>query len=169
MAEEEPERRPRLLDDPEDPFGRICDVELDHLDGCRFDVAFRTREGELLMEEPTPMGPGHGPEAVSLFLASTTYCMASSLNYYLAKARVVPQELSAKGHVDMRLTEDMFRRIEKLDIDIHIVVADKEMKRLMRALERFTQLCIITESIKGSFPINVRVHHPWGLHLAVSD
>jgi len=169
MADEDPKRKPRLLDDPEDPFGRICDVELDFLDGCRFEASFRTREGELLMEEPTPLGPGHGPEAVSLFTASSTYCMASSLNYYLAKARVVPQELSAKGHVEMRLTDDMFRRIAKLDIDIDIVVTEKERKRLMRALERFTDLCIITESVKGSFPINVRVHHPWGTHLAVSE
>jgi uncharacterized OsmC-like protein len=169
MADEEPEKGPKLLDSPADPFAKICDVEMEYLDGCRFDTMFRTREGELLMEEPTPMGPGHGPEAVSMFLASATYCMASSLNYYLAKARVVPEELSAKGHVEMRLTEDMFRRIDRMDIDIEIVVTEKEMKRLMRALERFTDLCIITESVKGSFPINVRVHHPWGLHLAVSD
>jgi uncharacterized OsmC-like protein len=169
MAEEERTGRPKLADDPEDPFAKICDVELAHLDGCRFDVSYRTRDGELLMEEPAPMGPGHGPEAVSAFVASATYCMTSSLNYYLAKARVVPEELSAKGHAEMQLTDDMFRRIERLDIDIHIVVTEKEMKRLMRALERFTDLCIITESIKGSFPINVRVRHPWGMHLAVSD
>ena len=169
MAEEEPKRSPKVLDDPQDPFAKICDVELSHLDGCRFDATFRTRDGELLMEEPAPMGPGHGPEAVSAFVASATYCMASSLNYYLARARVVPGELSAKGHVEMRLTEDMFRRIDRLDIDIHIVVTEKEMKRLMRALERFTRLCIITESIKGSFPIDVRVHHPWGMHLAASE
>lgn len=169
MAEEEPERRPKLVDDPQDPFAKICDVELHHLDGCRFAVSYRTRDGELLMEEPAPMGPGHGPEAVSAFVASATYCMASSLNYYLAKARVVPEELSAKGHVEMRLTEDMFRRIDRMDIDIHIVVTERERKRLVRALERFTRLCIITESIKGSFPINVRVRHPWGVHLAVSD
>ena len=169
MAEEEPKNTPKLLDEPEDPFGRICDVELEHLDGCKFDVSFRTREGELLMEEPAPMGPGHGPEAVSIFVASATYCMASSLNYYLAKARVEPQELFARGHAEMQLTDEMFRRIERLDIDIRVVVAEKHMKRLMRTLERFTKLCIITESIKGSFPINVRVRHPWGMHLAVSD
>jgi uncharacterized OsmC-like protein len=169
MAEEGREGRPKLLDDPEDPFAQICDVELTHLEGCAFDAQFKTREGELLTEAPMAMGPGHGPEAVSTFVASATYCMTSSLNYYLAKARVVPSELSARGHAEMRLTEEMYRRIERLDIDIHIVVTEKEMKRLMRALERFTDLCIVTASIKGSFPINVRVRHPWGMHLAVSD
>ncbi len=169
MAEGEEPRRPKLLDDPEDPFAKICDVELAHLDGCRFDASFRTREGQLLMEEPVAMGPGHGPEAVSMFVASSTYCMASALNYYLAKARVVPGGLSAKGHVEMRVTEDMFRRVESLDIDVHIVVTDKERKRLMRALERYTDLCIITESVRGSFPITVRVHHPWGVHETVNE
>ena len=168
MAEEGP-KRPKLLDDPQDPFAKICDVELGHLDGCRFDAYYRTRDGQLLMEEPVAMGPGHGPEAVSMFIASATYCMASSINYYLAKARVVPQELSAKGHVEMRLTEDMFRRVASLDIDIQIVVAEKERKRLMRALERYTDLCIITESVRGSFPITVRVHHPWGVHETVNE
>jgi uncharacterized OsmC-like protein len=169
MAEEEPKKRPKLMDEPQDPFARICDVEIEHLDGCRFDVDFRTRNGELLMEAPTPMGPGHGPEAVSTFLASATYCMASSLNYYLEKARVEPSSLSAKGHVEMVLTEDKFRRIGKMQIEINVTVSEKEMKRLMRALERFTKLCIITESIKGSFPITVKVHHPWGLHVALAE
>ncbi len=167
MAEGEEPRRPKLLDDPQDPFAKICDVELAHLDGCRFDASFRTREGQLLMEESVAMGPGHGPEAVSMFVASATYCMASALNYYLAKARVVPGELSAKGHVEMRVTEDMFRRLASLDIDVHIVVTEKERKRLMRALERYTDLCIITESVRGTFPITVRVHHPWGVHETV--
>jgi uncharacterized OsmC-like protein len=169
MAEGEEPKHPKLVDDPEDPFAKICDVELAHLDGCRFDASFRTREGQLLMEEPVAMGPGHGPEAVSMFVASATYCMASALNYYLAKARVVPGELSAKGHVEMRVTEDMFRRVASLDIDVHIVVTEKERKRLMRALERYTDLCIITESVRGSFPITVRVHHPWGVHETVNE
>lgn len=169
MAEGEEPKHPKLVDDPEDPFAKICDVELAHLDGCRFDASFRTREGQLLMEEPVAMGPGHGPEAVSMFVASTTYCMASALNYYLAKARVVPGELSAKGHVEMRVTEAMFRRVASLDIDVHIVVTEKERKRLMRALERYTDLCIITESVRGSFPITVRVHHPWGVHETVNE
>lgn len=168
MAEGDAPRRPKLLDDPEDPFARICDVELAHLDGCRFDARFRTRDGVLLQEAPTAMGPGHGPEAVSMFVASATYCMASSLNYYLAKARVVPEELSARGHVEMSLTEDMFRRIASLEIDVRIVVTEKERKRLERALERYTQLCIITESLRGAFPVTVRVHHPWGVHESVS-
>lgn len=169
MAEEEPGGRPKLVDDPEDPFAEICDVEMTHLDGCRFDATFRTREGEVLMEDTSPMGPGHGPESVSTFVAAATYCMASSLNYYLAKMRVVPSELSARGHAEMRLTDEMYRRIDRLDIDVNVVVTEREMKRLMRALERFTDLCIITQSIKGSFPINVRVRHPWGMHLAVSE
>jgi uncharacterized OsmC-like protein len=169
MAEEGGEGRPKLVDDPGDPFANICDVELTHLEGCAFDAAFKTRDGEPLQEAPLAMGPGHGPEAVSTFVAAATYCMASSLNYYLAKARVAPSQLSARGHAEMRLTEEMFRRIDRLDIDIHIVVSEKEMKRLMRALERFTDLCIVTKSIRGSFPINVRVRHPWGMHLAVSE
>ena len=168
MAEEE-RRRPQLLDDPEDPFARICDVELSHLEGCEFDVLFRTREGELLTEEPMAMGPERGAESVSVLNASATYCMASSLTYYLAKMRVVPESLTAHGHVEMELTDQMYRRISKLHIDMDVVVAEREMKRLMRALERFTDLCIVTESIKGSFPIVVRVKHPWGVHMAMSE
>jgi uncharacterized OsmC-like protein len=168
MAEGDVPKRPKLLDDPQDPFAKICDVELRHLDGCRFDASFRTRDGALLQEAPTAMGPGHGPEAVSMFVASATYCMASSLNYYLAKARVSPEELTARGHVEMRLTDDMFRRIASLEIDVRIVVAENVRKRLERALERFTHLCIITESVRGAFPITVRVHHPWGVHESVS-
>jgi uncharacterized OsmC-like protein len=159
----------RLLDEPEDPFARICDVELTHVGGCRFDAMFRTREGDLLLPDPVKVGPGQGPEAVTMLATSTAYCMAASLNYYLAKARVEPRELSARGHAEMRLTEEMFRRVASMEVDVRIVVAEKERKRLTRALERFTDLCIITESIKGSFPVTVRVHHPWGVHETVIE
>ena len=164
MPEEE-EKRPHLKSEIEgDPFEKICDVELKHKKDCMFDARFRTKEGDLLMPAPTPIGIGYGPEAVTLLNMSTTYCMTASLNYYLAKARVVPSTLRAKGHVEMRLTEEQFRRVKSMEIDIRIEVAKKEQKRLMRALERFNHFCIITESIKGSFPITIRVHHQWGVH-----
>jgi uncharacterized OsmC-like protein len=163
-GEKEQSRR-RLVGEIEgDPFGKICDVELKHKEDCMFDARFRTKEGDLLLPAPTPVGVGYGPEAVTLLNMSTTYCMTASLNYYLAKARVVPTTLRAKGHVGMRLTEEQFRRVKSIEIDIRIEVDEKERKRLMRALDRFNDFCIITESIKGSFPINVRVHHPWGVH-----
>ncbi len=153
-----------LADDVEDPFAKICDVELQHRESCRFDANFRTREGGLLLDEPILVGPAEGPDAVTLFTLSSAYCLASSLNYYLAKARVVPEELTARGHAEMRLTEDMYRRIASLEVDIHIRVADRHRRRLERGLERYTPLCIISESVRGSFPVSVRVHHPWGVH-----
>jgi uncharacterized OsmC-like protein len=164
---EEQASGPRLLDEPEDPFARICDVELTHVGGCKFDAVFRTREGEPLLPEPVKVGPGQGPEAVTMLATSTAYCMAASLNYYLAKARVEPKELSARGHVEMRLTDELFRRIASMEVDVEIVVTEKERKRLLRALERFSKLCIITESLRGSFPVTVRVRHPWGVHETV--
>ena len=152
-----------------DPFAKICDVELKHREGCMFDARFRTKEGDLLMREPFGIGIDYGPEAVTLFTMSAAYCMAASLNYYLAKARVLPTTLRAKGHVEMRLTDEHYRRIKCLDIDIRIEVAEKEHKRLERALSRFNDFCIITESIRGSFPVRVQVEHPWGTHKVVLD
>jgi uncharacterized OsmC-like protein len=152
-----------------DPFEKICDVELKHKEDCQFDVRFRTKEGDLLMDKPFQVGVGYGPEAVTMLTMSTTYCMTASLNYYLKKARVEPTTLRARGHVDMRLTEEKFRRVKGMEIDIRIEVTEKERKRLERALERFTDFCIISESIRGSFPITVRVHHPWGVHYSVME
>lgn len=163
------QRALQLLDEPEDPFARICDVELEHQAGCGFTATLIDRDGKEVLEAPMPVGPEHGLEAVTMFTLSSAYCMASSLNYYLAKMRVLPRHLAARGHVEMRLTEEMFRRIDRLHIDIRISVEEGEMKRLLRALEQFTDLCIITESVKGSFPISVKVHHPWGVHVAMSE
>jgi len=152
-----------------DPFAKICDVELKHREGCMFDARFRTKEGDLLMKEPFGIGIGYGPEAVTLFTMSAAYCMAASLNYYLTKARVIPTTLRAKGHVEMLLTEEQYRRIKCLDIDIRIEVTERERKRLERALTRFTDFCIISSSIQGSFPMRVQVEHPWGTHKVVLD
>ena len=170
MEEEGEGHHPHVYAEIEgDPFEKICDVELKHRTDCQFDARFRTKEGDLLLPTPFPVGVGYGPEAVTMLNMSTTYCMTASLNYYLAKARVEPTTLRARGHVDMRLTDEKFRRIKALEIDIRIEVTEKERKRLERALERFTDFCIISESIRGSFPINVRVHHPWGVHYSVME
>ena len=164
------QKRPRLKDPIEgDPFAKICDVELKHTEGCKFDARFRTKEGNLLLRKPFPVGVGYGPEAVTMLTMATSYCMAASLNYYLARARVYPLALRAKGHVDMRLTEENYRRVKAMEIDIRIEVEERERKRLERALDRFTDFCIISESIRGSFPITVRVHHPWGVHTSVLE
>jgi organic hydroperoxide reductase OsmC/OhrA len=163
-------KRPRLKDPIEgDPFAKICDVELKHTDGCKFDARFRTKEGDLLMAEPFPVGVGHGPEAVTMLNMATSYCMTASLNFYLARARVVPLALRSRGHVTMRLTDEHYRRIEAMEIDIRIEVEERHRKRLERALDRFTTFCIVSESIRGSFPITVRVHHPWGVHESVLE
>jgi hypothetical protein len=31
------------------------------------------------------------------------------------------------------------------------------------------EVVIISESIRGSFPITTRVHHPWGVHYSVME
>jgi uncharacterized OsmC-like protein len=160
--------RPSDLDE-EDPFSNICDVHLEHLEMCKFDATFVQRDGDHLLDAPLPLGVDHGPEAVTMFTTAAAYCMAASLTYYLRKARVEPEEMSATGHAEMRLTEHLYRRVGSIEIFIRIVVSDKERKRLERALTRFTDFCIVTESIRGSFPVRVSVEHPWGKHEVVLD
>jgi hypothetical protein len=61
-------------------------------------------------------------------------------------------------------TPERARRVSGLEIDIHVPVGEADRAAFERVLGRFAEYCIVTESIRGGFPISMRVHHPWGTY-----
>ena len=139
-------------------------VELDHRDRYSFYARFVSEEGDLEMNEPEPLGPGGGPEGVSLLTGAAGYCMAASLVFCLRKVRVPFSGMRVRAVGHLKRVERRLRRIEGLEIDIHLQVDEEHRQALERCLRHYHDFCIVTESIRGSFPITIRTHHPWGVH-----
>ena len=139
-------------------------VELDHKDRYSFTARFVSEEGRLAMDEPAPLGPGGGPEGVSLLAGAAGYCMAASRVFCLRKVRVPFEDMRVRAVAHLKRVERRLRRVESLEMDIHLQVDEGDRKAMERCLRHFHEFCIVTESIRGSFPITVRVHHPWGVH-----
>jgi organic hydroperoxide reductase OsmC/OhrA len=139
-------------------------VELDHRGGYNFTARFVSESGSLRMDEPEPLGEGEpsGPEGVSLLTGGAAYCMTASLVFCLNKVRVPVEALSTRAVSRLKRIERRLRRIESLEIDIDVEVDGEHRRAFERCLGHFTEFCIVTESIQGTFPITIRVHHPWG-------
>lgn len=140
-------------------------VELDHRERYSFLARFVSEEGDLDMNEPEPLGPGGGPEGVSLMAGAAGYCISASLVFCLRKVRVPFSSLHTRSVAHLKRVERRLRRVESMEIDIHIEVEDAHRGAFDRCLRHFADFCIVTESIRGSFPIAIRVHHPWGVHV----
>jgi uncharacterized OsmC-like protein len=140
-------------------------VELEHRGRYSFTARFVSEEGSLEMDEPAPLGPGGGPEGVSLLAGAAGYCMSASLVFCMRKVRVEPRDMRVRSVAHLRRVERRLRRVSGLEIDIHVDVDDGARSAFERCLRHFAEFCIVTESIRGAFPITIRVHHPWGEHV----
>ena len=138
-------------------------VELEHEGGYLFLARFITEEGQVHMDEPAPLGPGGHPEGVSLLAAAAAYCLSASLVFALKKVRIEPLSVRTTSRAHLLRTPERYRRVSGLDLDIRVVVAEADRRAFERVLPRFPDFCIVTESIRGGFPITLRVHHPWGV------
>jgi len=139
-------------------------VELEHEGGYNLTARFVSESGSLDMDEPEPLGEGEpdGPDGVSLLMGGAGYCMTASLVFCLTKVRVPIESLSTRAVGHIKRLENRLRRVSDLEIDITVKVAEEHRNALQRCLGHFTDFCVVTESIRGAFPITIRVHHPWG-------
>jgi organic hydroperoxide reductase OsmC/OhrA len=138
-------------------------VELDHQGRYSFLARFVSEEGDLEMNEPEPLGPGGGPEGVSLLAAAAGYCMSASLVFCMRKVRAEPKGMRTEARAHLHRVEKRLRRVTSVELDIHVELDEGKRTAFERCLRHFTEFCIVTESIRGAFPIMIRVHHPWGI------
>ena len=48
-------------------------------------------------------------------------------------------------------------RVGRIQVDVHLGVAAAELKLLARALAQFADFCVVTQSVRAAFPVDVRV------------
>jgi uncharacterized OsmC-like protein len=127
-------------------------------DGYRFEVDFDDVDAApLVVDEPAPLGEGTGPNAARLLGAAIGNCLAASLLFCLRRARVEVGELRVDVSGTLARNERGRFRIAGVRVRLHPDVAAADQPRIERCLDIYEDFCIVTQSVRDGFDIDVAV------------
>lgn len=134
------------------------DVTLELQKGYEFLVDFQ-REGvpHLLMDEPPPLGEGHGPSAARVLAAAVGNCLSASALFCLRKARIDVRSMRTSVRASLVRNEKGRLRIGGIQVNIELAVAPEDRPRTGRCLELFEDFCVVTQSVRSGIDVQVEV------------
>ncbi|MEN8174122.1 MAG: OsmC family protein [Pseudomonadota bacterium] len=138
-------------------------LELEHLENYEFRVRFDwDKAGDLLMDEPPPLGGAEGPNAARLLAAAVGNCLSASLLFCLAKNDVPAGAVSSTVTCTLVRNEKKRLRIGGLDVRLRLAEALAESVRLARCRELFEDFCVVTASLRQGIPVEVTLEDAGG-------
>lgn len=114
--------------------------------------------GDLVMDEPEPLGGETGPNASRVLAAAVGNCLCASLLFCLQRSRVEVQSMEASVSGVLTTNKEGRWRVKELDAEITPEVDEGKAKKLKRCVEIFEEFCIVTSSVRQGIPINVTVN-----------
>jgi uncharacterized OsmC-like protein len=132
-------------------------VTMEQVEGLEFRVRFDWEEaGELLLDEPEPLGHRRGPNATRLLAAAVGNCLTASLAFCLHRSRATVQGLTTTVTGQVVRNDKNRLRVGNLDVRIQLP-AGVEGAALERCLGMFEDFCTVTASIRQGIPVAVEV------------
>lgn len=110
--------------------------------------------GELLADEPAPLGQGAGPNPTRLLAAAVANCLAASLLFALRKFHDDVTDLRATVQGTLERQDGRWR-ISQLDVTLNLPQALETLPHLERAMAQFEQFCVVTQSVRQGIPVTV--------------
>jgi uncharacterized OsmC-like protein len=154
---------------PESSMSDAFNVELTQQADYRFVARFDNPAiPALLTDEPAPLGHDAGPNPARLLAVAIANCLAASLLFALRKFRNEPAPLRAEARMRLVRNAQNRWRVGVVQVDLHLGVPAAGLKQLERALAQFEDFCIVTQSLRASFPVDVRVFDSLGAELHTS-
>jgi uncharacterized OsmC-like protein len=133
-------------------------TKLKLLDGYRFRVEFDVEEiPNIIVDELKPLGENSGPNPTRLLSTAVGHCLSSSLLYCLSRSRVNVRNLETTVEAKTKKNEEGHLRIEKLEIQVHLDVDEKDKARVPRCLEIFENYCPVTQSVRRGIDVTVNI------------
>ncbi len=117
----------------------------------------KDKDGELLVDEPEPLGKGSGPNASRLLAAAVGNCLSASLLFCLSKSRIPVKSLETEVKVISQRNEKGRLRIPQLDVSIKIDIPRDEPEKIERCYKIFEDYCVVTESVRNGIKVNVSI------------
>ena len=133
-------------------------IELVQQSDYRFEARFDDpRIPMLLTDEVAPLGGNAGPSPVRLLAVAVANCLAASLLFAMRKFKSEPGALRAVATVQMARNPQNRLRVGRITVDLHLGTGASEVPMLDRILGQFEEFCVVTQSVRLAFPVDVRV------------
>lgn len=141
-----------------DADGHAFTIELVQQGDFRFEVHFdKAGMAPLVTDEPPPLGGDAGPDPARLLAASIANCLMASLLFAMRKFGNQPQPLRAVASLDLTRNEQSRWRVRRVVVDLHLGLPASQARNLDRVLDQFEDFCVVTQSVRAGFPVDVHV------------
>jgi organic hydroperoxide reductase OsmC/OhrA len=133
-------------------------LELEHLQGYEFRLKFDWPDlPAITLDEPAPLGTGHGPNASRLLAAAIANCLTASLLFCLNKSHAAPRAIATKVSGTMARNDKGKMRVGEVRVSITLDLDAENQSRLARCTELFEDYCVVTQSVRQGLPVHVQV------------
>ena len=133
-------------------------IELRQIADYRFEVRFEDPAmPALITDEPPPLGGDAGPNPERILATAVANCLASSLLFAMRKFKNEPGPLRGTAVVRTGRNADKRLRIAGIDVELQLAVVAADVTLLERILDQFEAFCVVTQSVRAAFPVQVRV------------
>jgi uncharacterized OsmC-like protein len=118
---------------------------------------------ELLVDEAAPLGEDAGPNPSRILSLAVANCLSASLLFALRKFKNQPEPLKATVTTQMVRNEKNRLRVGKITVDIQMGAAAADLQHLERVLAQFEDFCVVKESVRSGFAVDVTVRDGSGV------
>lgn len=133
-------------------------IELIQQSDYRFEAHFDNPTiAPLITDEAAPVGGDTGPNPVRLLAVAVANCLAASLLFAMRKFKNDPAPLRAVATVHMVRNTQTRMRVGRISVDLHLGTSASMLAMLDRILGQFEEFCVVTQSVRLAFPVDVRV------------
>jgi organic hydroperoxide reductase OsmC/OhrA len=145
----------------------LAPIELRLDEGLRFSIDFGLAGvASLHTDARPPLGGATGPDSEMLLMAAVANCLAGSLAFFLRKFQNPQVPMRASAGAQLVPNENGRPRVTGIAVDIHLGAAAASIRMLERALSQYQDFCVVTQSVRASIPVTVRVFDAEGALLA---
>jgi uncharacterized OsmC-like protein len=138
-------------------MNNLVSIQLTQQKNYQFKVNFEGVVDSLITDEPPPLGLGSGPSPVQLLCSSVGNCLCASLLFALRKFKIEPGLISASVQAEVGRNDQSRVRVLGLDVTINLKNVDPQHNHLANVLKQFEEFCTVTQSVRSSIPVRVKV------------
>lgn len=137
---------------------RQFSISLDCIEDYEFRVRFDgTPYGDLVMDEPPPVGADKGPNPARLLAAAVGGCLSASLMFSARKLRLPVTGMHTDVRVGLGRNEKGRWRIGRIEVDLTPSLENPDPTKWRRCLDLFEDFCIVTQSVRKGIDVAVKV------------